>query len=208
MYVCATRQRSSNEGLGIHREARANCVAQRSAWQGSLWAPNLTGRQGALPRPREGKEERELSSSLGSEGGRNWRAWSSPSPRKRDVRARSALSSSPALPCPACPAQPTASPLPSTRTPSWSRSSTTSWRPTRTPEVAASLQPILSGSLGYFVSRALLSHTLRPLWVASRPPNGALFFVPGTATCDCGQEPCPSHCVFFCHATALRLCPE
>ena len=37
--MCATRQRSSNEGLGIHKEARANCVAQRSAWQGSLWAP-------------------------------------------------------------------------------------------------------------------------------------------------------------------------
>lgn len=52
--MCATRQRSSNEGLGIHKEARANCVAQRSAWQGFAVGANLIG---ALPRRREGKGE-------------------------------------------------------------------------------------------------------------------------------------------------------
>lgn len=65
--VCNARQRSSNEGLGIHREARANCVAQCSAWQGSLWASNLIGSCAQAPRGERGESCPEGAVQLGTE---------------------------------------------------------------------------------------------------------------------------------------------
>lgn len=83
--MCATRQRSSNEGLGIHKEARANCVAQRPAWQG--FAVGAKSHRCSAQAPRgEGERAADLSRTETRDGERVKAPGPSSSPHPQRMR--------------------------------------------------------------------------------------------------------------------------